>query len=149
VGAILLATDGSESARRAAVEAIDLAAARDVPPYVPCVVDQRRFDDPALGAAELATTDAEDHAALTVEEVTAMAADEVDATSSSASTATTRRTSSVSAAGSRRSPTVRSWSSTRRPDGPATLFRRASGTHDTGTRAPCRTDVAVTGAQHP
>jgi nucleotide-binding universal stress UspA family protein len=79
VGAILLATDGSESARRAAVEAIDLAAARDVPPYVPCVVDQRRFDDPALGAAELATTDAEDHAALTVEEVTAMAADEVDA----------------------------------------------------------------------
>ncbi|MFC7228598.1 universal stress protein [Salinirubellus salinus] len=76
MGAILLATDGSEYARRAAAEAIDLAAARDVPLYVLCVVDQRRFDDPALGAAELATIYAEDHAVLTVEEVTALAAGE-------------------------------------------------------------------------
>ena len=46
------------------------------PPGRGCrVVDQRRFDDPALGAAELATIYAEDHAALTVEEVTAMATD--------------------------------------------------------------------------
>jgi nucleotide-binding universal stress UspA family protein len=70
---ILVATDGSAYAHRAAREAIDLAARREATLHVVCVVDQRRFDDTALSAAELAGIYAEDHADLCVSEVTEMA----------------------------------------------------------------------------
>lgn len=73
MGTILLATDGSEYARQAAKQAIELAEDRGTTLHVICVVDQRRFDDPALSSAELATIYAEDHAALCVREVTEMA----------------------------------------------------------------------------
>ncbi|AZH26186.1 universal stress protein [Haloplanus aerogenes] len=72
---ILLATDGSEDARQAASEAIDLAEEREATLHVICVVDKRRFGDPALSSAELATIYAEDHAELCVADVVAMAAD--------------------------------------------------------------------------
>lgn len=74
MGSILLATDGSEYARRAARHAIDLAEERNLPLQVVCVVDRRRFTDPALSSEELATIYAEDHAAVCVKEVTDMAA---------------------------------------------------------------------------
>jgi nucleotide-binding universal stress UspA family protein len=74
MGSILLATDGSEYARKAAARAIDLAGERDAPLYVICVVDERRFSDPALSSAELATIYAEDHASVCVDEVRRMAA---------------------------------------------------------------------------
>lgn len=70
---ILLATDGSEYARRAAREALDIAERRDAALHVICVVDERRFGDPALSSAELATIYAEDHAAVSVDEVIEMA----------------------------------------------------------------------------
>ena len=73
MGSILLATDGSEYARHAAREAIALAEDRSVPLHVICVVDERRFNHPALSSAELATIYAEDHAAVCVREVTEMA----------------------------------------------------------------------------
>jgi len=73
MGSILLATDGSEYARRAATQAIELADERDATLHVICVVDERRFGDPALSSAELATIYAEDHATITVDEVTRMA----------------------------------------------------------------------------
>jgi nucleotide-binding universal stress UspA family protein len=73
MGAIVLATDGSEYARRAAERAVDLAEERGEPLHVICVVDRRRFDDPALGSAELATIYAEDHAAVSIDEVIEMA----------------------------------------------------------------------------
>lgn len=75
MGTILLATDGSEYARQAAKRAIELAEEREATLYVLCVVDQRRFDDPALSSAELATIYAEDHAVVCVSEVTDMAED--------------------------------------------------------------------------
>jgi len=64
MGTILLATDGSADARQAAREALDLAEERDATLHVICVVDERRFDDPALSSAELATIYAEDHAVV-------------------------------------------------------------------------------------
>lgn len=73
--AIVLATDGSEYARVAAERAVDLAAERGATLHVVCVVDERRFDEPALSSSELATIYAEDHAALTVDEVEELATD--------------------------------------------------------------------------
>jgi nucleotide-binding universal stress UspA family protein len=70
---ILLATDGSEYARQAARRALELAEDRGTALHALCVVDARRFDDPALSSAELATIYAEDHAALCVSEVAEMA----------------------------------------------------------------------------
>ena len=64
---ILLATDGSEYARRAAERAIELAAEREARLHA------IRFGEPALSSAELATIYAEDHAALCVREVAEMA----------------------------------------------------------------------------
>jgi nucleotide-binding universal stress UspA family protein len=75
MGTILLATDGSEYARQAARQAIELAAERGATLHVICVVDERRFDHPALSSAELATIYAEDHAAVCVREVTDMASE--------------------------------------------------------------------------
>ncbi|WP_440992041.1 universal stress protein [Haloarchaeobius baliensis] len=73
MSSILLATDGSEYARHAAEQAIELAVERDADLHVLCVVDRRRFDDPALSSAELATIYADDHAAVCVNEVAEMA----------------------------------------------------------------------------
>lgn len=73
MGTVLLATDGSEYTRRAAERAIELAGERDVSLRVICVVDQRRFDGPALSSEELATIYVEDHAAMCVTEVMEMA----------------------------------------------------------------------------
>lgn len=70
---ILLATDGSEYARQAATHALELAEKRGATLHVICVVDQRRFDEPALSSAELETIYAEDHAMVCVTEVTEMA----------------------------------------------------------------------------
>jgi nucleotide-binding universal stress UspA family protein len=70
---VLLATDGSEYARAAARRAIDLAEEEGATLHVVCVVDQRRFDEPALSSAELATIYAEEHADVCVTEVTEMA----------------------------------------------------------------------------
>jgi len=75
MGAILLAIDGSEHARKAAVHAIELADERDATLHVICVVDKRRFYHPALSSAELATIYAEDNAVVCVDEVTQMAKD--------------------------------------------------------------------------
>lgn len=75
MGSVLLATDGSESARAAADRAIALAEQRGAPLHVICVVDQRRFDETALSAGELATIYAEDHAGMSLEEVAGMAAE--------------------------------------------------------------------------
>jgi nucleotide-binding universal stress UspA family protein len=61
MGTILLATDGSEHARRAARRAVDEAAEREATLHVLCVVDRRRMAEPALSAGELATIEAEDH----------------------------------------------------------------------------------------
>ena len=76
MGSILLATDGSEYSQQAAMAAIERANEQDVPLRVICVIDERRFDDPALGSADLARIYAEDRATLTVDDVVEMAADE-------------------------------------------------------------------------
>ena len=68
-----MATDGSEYARQAAELAIELAEETGATLHVICVVDQRRFDHPALSTAELATIYAEDNADMCVREVTEMA----------------------------------------------------------------------------
>lgn len=70
---IMFATDGSEYARVAAREAIELAKEQDATLHVICVVDRRRFDEPGLSSAELATIYAEDHASICVTEVSDMA----------------------------------------------------------------------------
>ena len=71
--AILLAVDGSDYARAAADRAIDLAVERGADLHVLCVVDQRKFDEPALGSSELATMEAENHSHECVSEVAALA----------------------------------------------------------------------------
>lgn len=73
MGTILMATDGSEYAREAAERAIELAEERGATLHVICVVDERRFGEPALSSAELATIYAENHASMCVEEVAELA----------------------------------------------------------------------------
>lgn len=73
MGTVLLATDGSEDARQAADRAVTLAATRGVELRAIHVVDRRRFEEPALSTAELATIDAEDGATTLLREVTAVA----------------------------------------------------------------------------
>ncbi|WP_254763704.1 universal stress protein [Natrinema marinum] len=75
MGPILLATDGSEYARRAAERAVELAEERETALHAICVVDDQKFDSPALSSAELATIYAEDHAAMCVNDVIEMAAE--------------------------------------------------------------------------
>lgn len=58
---VLLATDGSEYADAAAERAVELARERDATLHVLCVVDRRKYDEPALSTEELATISAEDH----------------------------------------------------------------------------------------
>lgn len=50
---VLLATDGSEHARKAAERAVAVAAERDLPLYVLCVVDRRVHGEPGLSSMEL------------------------------------------------------------------------------------------------
>ncbi len=73
---IVLATDGSEYAEKAGAQAIELAADRDVPLHVLCVVDRREFDETALSSGELACIQAEDRG----HECVATVADEAEAT---------------------------------------------------------------------
>lgn len=58
---ILLATDGSDCAKRAGDHAINIANDRKIPLHVLCVVDRREFDETALSSSELACIQAEDH----------------------------------------------------------------------------------------
>ncbi|WP_276261529.1 universal stress protein [Haloglomus litoreum] len=71
--AILLATDGSEDAHRAAEYAIELARERDAVLHVLCVVDRRTLDEPALGSEELATILVEDSCRTAIETIRDMA----------------------------------------------------------------------------
>jgi len=71
---VLLATDGSEYATRAARRAIRVAEERDATLHVLCVVDRRKLDEPALGTSELATIAAEEHGHECVSMVADMAA---------------------------------------------------------------------------
>lgn len=57
---ILVATDGSERARKAADYAIDLAAQYDATVHAIFVVDTHLLDEPALSSAELSTDAIED-----------------------------------------------------------------------------------------
>ena len=75
MGTILLATDGSEHARRAAERAIELASDRGATLHVLCVVDRRVHGEPGLGTEELSTIAAEDHGHDCVAEVGRMASD--------------------------------------------------------------------------
>lgn len=70
---IMLATDGSDHARMAAERAVRLAEERGATLHVLCVVDRRKFNEPALSADELAAIVAEDHGFHCVQEVTKMA----------------------------------------------------------------------------
>ncbi|MFW5905750.1 MAG: universal stress protein [archaeon] len=70
---ILLATDGSEYARVAAEQAIELAAAEDATLHAICVVDRRRHEEHALSSAKLNTIAAEDEAIACIEAVRALA----------------------------------------------------------------------------
>jgi nucleotide-binding universal stress UspA family protein len=72
---VLLATDGSEYARRAAGRAIDLAGEHGATLHVLCVVDRRVLDEPGLSSVESATVEAEDHGHDCVTEVSRMAHD--------------------------------------------------------------------------
>jgi nucleotide-binding universal stress UspA family protein len=57
---ILVATDGSERARKAAEYAVDLAAQYDATVHAIFVVDTHLLDEPALSTAELSTDLIED-----------------------------------------------------------------------------------------
>ena len=57
---ILVATDGSERARRAAEYAVDLASRYDATVHAVFVVDTHLLDEPALSTAELSTEIIED-----------------------------------------------------------------------------------------
>jgi nucleotide-binding universal stress UspA family protein len=70
---ILLATDGSDDARRAAERAVALAGERGVPLHVLCVVDRRVHDEPGLSSTELVTMEVETHGHDCVAEVSRMA----------------------------------------------------------------------------
>lgn len=70
---VLLATDGSEYATKAADRAIDLAAERGSTLHVLSVVDRRKFDEPALSSDELATIEGEDRARECIESVIGLA----------------------------------------------------------------------------
>lgn len=70
---ILLATDGSGYAQRAAERAVELAGERGATLHVLCVVDRQKFDEPALSTGELATIEAEDHGRECVTEAVELA----------------------------------------------------------------------------
>lgn len=57
---ILVGTDGSPSANRAIVHALEQAEQYDAELHGIFVVDTSRFDDPALGSSELATNEVEE-----------------------------------------------------------------------------------------
>ncbi len=72
---ILLATDGSEYSHLAAERALEMAVEEAASLHVICVVDERRFNQPALSVAELPTIVAEDHAHDCITAVQNMAAE--------------------------------------------------------------------------
>lgn len=72
MASVLLATDGSEYARRAAEHAIDLARERDATLHVLAVVDRRSLEEPALSSEELMTMLVEDHCRDEIEAVSSM-----------------------------------------------------------------------------
>jgi nucleotide-binding universal stress UspA family protein len=72
---VLLATDGSNCARRAAERAVDIARDRAGSLHVVWVVDNRKFGESALGADALATIWAEDHGHDCVQNVASMGRD--------------------------------------------------------------------------
>ncbi|WP_435362020.1 universal stress protein [Haloarchaeobius sp. DFWS5] len=61
MGDVLVAVDGSEHAYRAAEHAIGLAEERGGTLHCLCVIDERKFGEPALSSDELASVHAEDH----------------------------------------------------------------------------------------
>ena len=73
--AVLLATDGSEYARRAAERAIEVASENAADLYVLCVVDRRVHGEPGLSTEELSTIEAEDVGHDCVTEVRSMVGD--------------------------------------------------------------------------
>lgn len=72
---ILLATDGSDPARRAERRAVELARERGATLHVLCVVDRRTNDEPGLSSAELRTIAVEDAGHRCVQSVREMAGD--------------------------------------------------------------------------
>lgn len=66
---ILVATDGSQNASRAITHALEQAEKHDAVLHGIFVVDTSRFDDPAIGSAELATNDAEDEGQQHLDEI--------------------------------------------------------------------------------
>jgi nucleotide-binding universal stress UspA family protein len=69
---VLLATDGSDCAQRAAERAVEIARERDATLHAVWVVDDRKFGEPALSSDELATIWAEDHGHDCLQRVVAM-----------------------------------------------------------------------------
>ncbi|MEF8839464.1 MAG: universal stress protein, partial [Haloarculaceae archaeon] len=69
---VLLATDGSEYARRAAERAIEVASDDSASLHALCVVDSRVHGEPGLSSAELSTITAEDIGHDCVAEVRSM-----------------------------------------------------------------------------
>jgi nucleotide-binding universal stress UspA family protein len=73
---VLLGTDGSEYADKAAEYAVELARERGADLHVLCIIDRRMLDEPALSSEELMTILVEDRcgeAISTVEEIGASA----------------------------------------------------------------------------
>jgi len=67
---ILVGTDGSASANRAVVTALDQAEQTDATLHAIFVVDTRKYSEPALSSQELATDDIEDWGHEQLKEVT-------------------------------------------------------------------------------
>lgn len=72
---VLLATDGSDDDRTAARQAVDLARQEGADLDVLCVVDRRKYNEPAYSSDELVTIQTEDRGQAYIEAVTALAAD--------------------------------------------------------------------------
>lgn len=73
VDTILLPTDGSEDARRAAAHAIALAAREDATLQVVFVVDTRELGEPALSSIEVLIDEYEDRGREVLDEIEAAA----------------------------------------------------------------------------
>ncbi len=72
---ILVGTDGSPSANRAIVHALELAEHYDATLHGIYVVDLQRFPEPALSSAELSTLESEDYGQELLEEIVRRAED--------------------------------------------------------------------------
>lgn len=72
---ILVGTDGSPSANRAVVHALEQAEHYDATLHGIYVVDMQRFPEPALSSAELSTQECEEHGAELLDEIDQRATD--------------------------------------------------------------------------